>query len=127
MLYSLQRGHALKHHHPMSPSRTMGKDRFPRRWNQSPWGTTDKGVSPSEQNQSQIMELPPLSRVTLELERTTNYFVTSILPLSKWECSSQVSCPCRGQECQTHFHQAPHQPHGCLQRTECNFNSTVKE
>ena len=29
---------------------------------------------------------------------------------------------------QTHFHQAPHQPDGCLQRAECNFNSlTVRE
>ena len=32
------------------------------------------------------------------------------------------------QGCQTHFHQGPHQPRGCLQRAECNFNSfTVKE
>ena len=27
------------------------------------------------------------------------------------------------QGCQTHFHQGPHQPHSCLQRAECNFNS----
>ena len=32
------------------------------------------------------------------------------------------------QGCQTHYHQRPHQPRGCLQRAECNFNSlTVKE
>ena len=28
-----------------------------------------------------------------------------------------------GQGCQTHFHQGPHQPPGCLQGAECNFNS----
>ena len=27
------------------------------------------------------------------------------------------------QRCQTHFHQQPHQPHGCLQRAECNFRT----
>ena len=27
------------------------------------------------------------------------------------------------QGCQTHFHWRPHQPRGCLQRAECNFNS----
>ena len=32
------------------------------------------------------------------------------------------------QGCQAHFHQGPHQPHGCLQRAEHNFSSlTVKE
>ena len=30
---------------------------------------------------------------------------------------------CVEQGCQTHFHQGPHQPHSCLQRAECNFNS----
>ena len=24
---------------------------------------------------------------------------------------------------QTHFHQGPHQPRGCLQRAECNFRT----
>ena len=24
---------------------------------------------------------------------------------------------------QTHFHQEPHQPRGCLQRVECNFGT----
>ena len=27
------------------------------------------------------------------------------------------------QGCQTHFHQGPHQPGGCLQRTKCNFRT----
>ena len=27
------------------------------------------------------------------------------------------------QGCQTHFHQGPHQPRGCLQRAECNFRT----
>ena len=27
------------------------------------------------------------------------------------------------QECQTHFHRGPHQPHSCLQRAECNFRT----
>ena len=27
------------------------------------------------------------------------------------------------QGCQTHFHQGPHQPRGCLQRAECNFKT----
>ena len=32
------------------------------------------------------------------------------------------------QGCQTLFHRGPHQPCGCLQRAECNFNSwTVKD
>ena len=32
------------------------------------------------------------------------------------------------QGCQIHFHWGPHQPHSCLQRAKCNFNSlTVKE
>ena len=38
------------------------------------------------------------------------------------------------QGCQTHFHQGPHQPRGCLQRAEiilglckCNYSLTVKE
>ena len=29
------------------------------------------------------------------------------------------------QGCQTHFHQGPHQTHSCLQRAECNFNSSA--
>ena len=28
-----------------------------------------------------------------------------------------------GQGCQTHFHQGPRQPCGCLQRAECNFRT----
>ena len=38
------------------------------------------------------------------------------------------------QRCQTHFHRGPHQPHGCLQRAECNlglykcnYSLTVKQ
>ena len=38
------------------------------------------------------------------------------------------------QGCQTHFHQGPHQLHGCLQRAKiilglykCNYSLTVKE
>ena len=27
------------------------------------------------------------------------------------------------QGCRTHFHQGPHQPHGCLQRAKCNFRT----
>ena len=27
------------------------------------------------------------------------------------------------RECQTHFHQGPHQPHSCLQRAKCNFRT----
>ena len=27
------------------------------------------------------------------------------------------------QECQTHFHWEPHQPHGFLQGAECNFRT----
>ena len=27
------------------------------------------------------------------------------------------------QGCQTHFYRGPHQPHGCLQRAECNFRT----
>ncbi|KAF6119922.1 hypothetical protein HJG60_010301 [Phyllostomus discolor] len=29
--------------------------------------------------------------------------------------------PSLSQGCQTHFHWGPQQPHGCLQRAECNF------
>ena len=30
-----------------------------------------------------------------------------------------------GQGCQTHCQRGPHQPHGCLQRAECNFSINV--
>ena len=49
------------------------------------------------------------------------------------EQNSLISQPLE-QGCQTHFHQGPHQPHGCLQRSKiilglykCNYSLTVKE
>ena len=42
-------------------------------------------------------------------------------PLQRWSPLPRLGY-------QTHFHQGPHQPRGCLQRAECNFNSlTAKE
>lgn len=67
----------------------MGKKRLPRKWHQGPWRTTDKGVSPSEQNQSQIKELPQQFCLALELESTIDYLLIPILPVSKWECLMQ--------------------------------------
>lgn len=77
---------ALSHLHQMSLRRAVGKNRLPRRQNQGPWRTTDKGISPSEQNQSQIKELSRLSSITLGLERTIDYSLILTLSLSKWEC-----------------------------------------
>ena len=51
--------------------------------------------------------------------------IMGIVMTSHWNSGPYVPLK---QGCQTHFHWRPHQPHGCLQRTKCNFNSlTVKE
>ena len=49
-----------------------------------------------------------------------NLLVWYFLRRRKWD--SKI-CICLSQGCQTHFHQGPHQPPGCLQRAKCNFRT----
>ena len=67
MLCSLQRGHPLKHVYQMSARRTKSKNRLPRRCAKGQWRTANRGVSPNEQNQSQIKERAHQSSGTTRL------------------------------------------------------------
>ena len=63
-------------------------------------------------------------------KKSKNHKITSLIilivflcicVLHKWNYFYMILC----QGCQTHFHQRPYKPRGCLQRAECNFNSLV--
>ena len=91
-----------------------------------------RGAKPSSlPSICRVILLPQLMPFALQLtENNKKVFSQFSRPEVGNQDISRAALPLKTlrQGCQTHFHQGPHQPHGCLQRVECNFNSlTVKE